>query len=117
MKVNTTMLAVSFGIGALAGFGFYSGNPDSYYQLTFGIGAGLSMFITLGGAFAFYSPYSPHGLLTNLRIVSILFLIVFLVKHIILSFVQIPFAPYVVITGILLLVYVLVRQSIIKALE
>ena len=117
MKTNMTMLAVAGGIGALAGFGFYSGNSYSYYQLVFGIGAGLSMFVTLRGAIAIESAHSAHGLGTNLRLVSILFLIVFLVKHIILSFVQIPFAPYVVITGILILVYLVICNGIKRALE
>ena len=113
MKINIVMLAITFGIAALAAFGFYSGNSGDH-RILFTIGSGLSFFIALGGVFALSS---PHGGIAKIKVTSILFFIALLVEHLIFSFTVIRLAPYVIITGILLLLYVLICYAVIKALK
>jgi hypothetical protein len=114
MKINFIMLIIAFGIAALAAFGFYSGNSGETYRILIAIGSGLSFFIVLGGLLALSS---PHGGTFNIKVTSILFFIAFLIEHLIFSFTVMRLAPYVIITGIMLLVYVLVSYAIIKALK
>jgi hypothetical protein len=43
------------------------------------------------------------------------FFIIFMISHIIFSLVPVVFAPYIIINGILLLVYVIVFYAVAKA--
>ena len=113
MKVNVVMLIITFAIAALGAFGFYAGNSNETYRALITIGAGLSMFITLGGLLAFSS---PHRGTANIKVTSALFFIALLIEHLVFSFTMVRLAPYVIITGILLLLYVLVCYAITRAL-
>lgn len=114
MKINFVMLIIVLAISALAAFGFYSVNSIENYRLLITFGSSISIFITLSGVLAFSS---PHGSSVNIKVVSGVFFIVFLIEQIIFSFININLAPYVIITGILLLVYLIICYGIIKALK
>jgi len=114
MKINVVMLIISFAIAALVAFGFFTGNSSETYCALITIGAGLSFFVTLGGILAVSS---PHGATVNLKVVSVLFFIALLIEHLVFSFASVLLAPYVIITGILLLLYVMISYAIIRALQ
>jgi hypothetical protein len=114
MKINWVLALISLAISGLIAFGFYSGNSNETYQLLITIGSGLSFLITLGGLLALSS---SHGGTVNIKVTSILFFIGLLIEHIIFSFKGINLAPYIIITGILIMVYVLVCYGITRALK
>ena len=114
MKINIVTLIVAFGIAALAAFGFFMGNSGETYRVLITVGSGLTLFATLGGLFALSS---PHGGTVNLKVVSLIFLIVFIIEHLIFSFTSVRLTPYVIITGVLVLLYVLVSYAVFKALS
>ena len=90
-------------------------NENDSYRLLITCGSAISFFITLRGLLALSSRY--QGLTVNMRIISALFFIVLLVVHIVFSFTGISLAPYIIITGILLVLYRLVSYLFIQALS
>lgn len=114
MKINWVLACISLAIAGLIAFGFYSGNSNDSYQLLITIGSGLSFIITLCGLLALSS---PHGGTVNIKVSSVLFFIGLLIEHIIFSFTGVKPAPYIIITGVLILVYVLVCYGITRALK
>jgi hypothetical protein len=115
MKVNPVLLIMAIAISALAAYGFYAGNDEETYRLLIAFGAGLSMAASLGGLLAFSA--EGRGGSLNIKIVSMLFFLALLVEHLIFSFTKIQIAPYIIITGILLLVYVLTAYAIMRVLK
>jgi hypothetical protein len=115
MKVNPILLIIALAIAALAAFGFYSANDGEVYRWLITIGAGLSLFVTLGGFIAFSA--DGGGGTVNIKVTSVLFFIALLIEHIIFSFTGVAMAPYVIITGILLLLFVLISYAITGALK
>jgi hypothetical protein len=113
MKINVVLLLMALGIAALGAFGFFAGNGGEDYRLVLCIGSGISLFVTLGGIFALTV---EHGGTVNIKVVSVLFLIALVVENLIFSFTVIRLAPYVIITGILLLVYALIVYAITRVL-
>ena len=115
MKLNVFLTIISAAIAGLSAFGFFMTNEGDIYRVIITVGAGVSLFVTLGGMFALSSP--NRGSIMNVRIVSGLFFIALLAEHIIFSYIGIRFAPYILITGILVLVYLLICYAIIRALK
>ena len=114
MKINSFMAIISVAIAALIGFGFFMANEGETYRILITIGSGLSLFVTLGGIIALSS---PHGGTGNIRVVSGLFFAVLLVIHGIFSFITIKMAPYIIIVGLLMLIYILICYAITRALK
>jgi hypothetical protein len=117
MKVNLVFLLISLAIAVLAGYGFFSWNSGEALQLLITIGAGLTVFITIGGIIAIKSA-GGRGSIGNIRALSIVFLIIFVVSNVIFSFITlITPTSYIVINGILLIVYMLITYTISRALK
>jgi hypothetical protein len=114
MKINPFLTLIALAIAGLGAFGFFSANADESHRLLITIGAGLSLFITLGGALALSS---PNGGTLNIKVTSILFFIALLIEHLVFNFTAIRLTPYIIITGILLLVYVLVCYAVTRSLK
>jgi hypothetical protein len=114
MKINPILLIIALAIAALGAFGFYAANGNETYRWLITIGSGLSLFITLGGLLAL----SAEGrTVVNIKVTSVLFFIGLLVEHIIFSVTALRLTPYVIITGILLLLFVLISYAVTKALK
>jgi len=114
MKLNGFLTIISAAIAGLIAFGLFIANEGDTYRILITVGGGISLFTTLGGMIALSS---PHGGTMNIRIVSGLFFAVLLVQHIISSFITIRMPPYVIITGLLLLAYMLISYVIMRALK
>jgi len=112
MKPNWIMVIINFAIAALVGYGFYAGNSADANKWLLTVGSGLCVFLTLTGAFGIQS---SGGVVVNGAALSVVFFIIFIISHIIFSLVPVVFAPYIIINGILLLVYVIVFYAITKA--
>lgn len=109
MKINWFLFVVSFFIAALSGYGFYAGSSNLF--LTFG--AGISLFATLAGIL---SVSFGRGS-ANIKALSVLFLIIMLAEHLVFAFVGFRIAPYIVITGIFILLYLVFFYGIAKTLK
>jgi hypothetical protein len=115
MKINSVMLIVSLAISGLIAFGFYSANTGEVYLWVITIGSGLLSSITLSGILAVN--FNVRGGTGNYKIVSALFFIFALAGNIIFNFLNFTLAPYIIVNGILFLLYVLVGYGVIKALR
>ena len=108
MKFNIVTLLIALCLAALGGYTlFYVNTAETDIPLANAIGGGLALFITLTGAIS-VSSRSGKGPTFNIRVISIIFFAVVLVQQIIFCFVPFSITPYIIITGILLLVYVLI---------
>ena len=90
MKVNWIFVLISLGIAALVGYGFHAGTAN--------------LFLTLGGGFVLFA-------------LSAVFFVLFLVEHLIFAFAGFRQAVYIIITGILFLVYALIFYGVAKAVR
>jgi hypothetical protein len=114
MKINWFLFCIALIIAALAAYGFFAANGDEPYRLVITAGAFLSLFTTFAGMIALRINERGGA---NMRIVSALFFIVLLVEHLVFTFVPLFLPPYIIITGILLLLYLLAAYAIAKALQ
>ena len=114
MKVKVIPLLISLGLAALAGYGFYAANGgEDGNTLMFAV-AGVSFFIMLAGGFGI--KYAERGG-SNITILSVLALIVNLVVNVIFTLVQFKTAPYIITSGILILLYLSIVYALAKALN
>jgi hypothetical protein len=117
MKINFIFLLIAFAIAALAGYGFYAANgAETDIPLVNAIGGGIVLFITLGGAIAVRSS-DGGGSTMNISASSWLFFVLLLIEQIVFCFVPFRMPPYIIVTGILLFVYILIAYAIGKALQ
>ena len=117
MRVNFVMLLIALAIAALSAYGFYAWNSGETFQLLITIGAGIQIFITFSGIIAVQSTGGRGGV-GNIRAISIIFLIIAILSNVIFSFISLT-APtsYIIVNGIIFLIYVLVGYGVIKALK
>jgi len=115
MKINGLLIIICAAIAGLMAFGFYAANKEEVYRILLTAGSGFTLFLTLVGTVALSS--QNRGSIVNIRVVSILFFLAFLIVHILFSIFGVSLTPYIVITGILFLLYVLLSYLIIQALK
>jgi hypothetical protein len=115
MKIDPVMLIVSLSISALIAFGFYTANQGEIYLWLITIGSAFLCFITLSGILAV--SFDVKGGSGNYKIVSALFFIITLISNIIFNFLNFTLAPYIIINGILFLLFITIEYAIIKALR
>jgi hypothetical protein len=116
MKINPVLTFITFAISALAGYGFFIWNDAENYQLLLAIGASITIFLYLGGLVAVSS--DRYGTTGNIRALSVVFLVLSIISNIIFSFVTLakPTA-YIIINGILLLIFMLIAYAVSRALK
>lgn len=117
MKVNPVLLLISLAIACLSGYGFFAANAGKDFQLLVTIGAGFLIFTTICGIIALKSA-GGRGIVGNIRALSIVFTVVFIISNSIFSFIKLSSpTAYIITNGILFLVYILIAYSIIRALS
>jgi hypothetical protein len=117
MRINVITLFIALAIATLAGYGFYAANgAESDIPLANALGGGIALFVTLSGAIAVGTKENSGGT-QNIRWISIVFFVVMLVEQIIFTIVPFKLPPYITVTGILTLIYVLIAYVIGKALQ
>ncbi|UTC52766.1 hypothetical protein ABH09_10550 [Treponema sp. OMZ 803] len=109
MKINWILVLISLGISAFAGYGFFSGTGNMLLT----VGSGVFLFATLLGMFGISFGRGS----ANIKIFSGIFLVLALVEHLIFVFSGFRQTAYIVITGILFLLYLLIFYGIVKALK
>ena len=109
MKINWFLLLVSFLIAGLSAYGFWAGTENLF--LAFGSGA--SFFITL---FGIISVSFGRGS-ANIKVLSAVFFLLLLIEHLFFAFAGLKQAAYIIITGILLLIYISLFYGIARSLK
>jgi hypothetical protein len=116
MKINYIFVLIAFAIAALAGYGFYAANgAETDIPIANALGGGIALFLTLGGAIAVRTK-DGGGSTMNIAISSWVFFFLMLIEQLVFCFVPFSMPPYIIVTGILLLVYVLITYAIGKAM-
>jgi len=116
MQINLVTLLIALGIAALSGYGFYAANGAvTDIPLANALGSGIAIFVTLAGGIAVKSK-SGGGSTVNIAVASWVLLIVIVIEQVIFTVVSFNLAPYIVVTGILVLVHVLIIYALSKAL-
>lgn len=107
-------MLISVGIGLLTGYGFYAANSQEYqHRLMFAfLAIEFSVFFMCG----FAIKYAERGN-GNITVLSIVFVILALIANIIFSILPFSPAPFIIINGILLLVYAGIVYGLSKALN
>jgi hypothetical protein len=116
MKINPVMTLIALALAALAAYGFYAANSGEQSQWLITIGSGVMIFINLGGSLAVSG--ETRGLAGNIRVASLVFLVIGLVSQLIFSLVSNPgTAPYIIVNGIIVLLFILTGYSVSRALK
>jgi hypothetical protein len=114
MKVNKVFALISLAIAILAGYGFFSWNEGEPYQMLMTTCSGIMFFLTLGGCIALSTEERGSG--GNIRVLSVVFLVIAIISNIIFSIVSLSRpASYIIVNGIILLVFVLIAYSVYRA--
>ena len=115
MNLNVFRTFICIGIAGLSAFGFFMSNEADAFRILITVGSIVTLFVTLGGLIALSS--SNRGQIVNIRVISGIFFLLFFIEHIIFSLIEIRFTPYIIITGILLLLYFLTCYICIRAIK
>lgn len=108
MKVNIVTLLISLGIAALCSYAFFAINSaETDIPLANAIGGGVALFVTLAGTLS-VSFESGKGPTLNIRVISSIFFVIMLVQQIIFCFIKFNLPSYIIITGLLVLIYLLI---------
>ena len=103
MKCNIFLTVASVLIAALIGYGFYAANSSESFVWLLCSGAGITSVLTLTGT---------GGI--NITALSSIFFVLFLICNLVFAFTAVKVAPYVIINGILLIIYTIGMYGIIK---
>ena len=116
IKLNPPFALIALAMSALAAHGFFKLNSAAPHQLFVAAGGGVSVLLPLLGLFALAS--GSRGTAGNIRALSACFLLVEIVVSTLFCMMsrQTPTA-YIIINGILLLVYILIACAVMRALK
>ena len=112
MKINFVQTIIAIALSLLISYGLYSfHNSENKMLLSAGsfVFLAATLVMTIGTSFEF-----PRTT-TNVKVVSGIFFAVALISNLIFTFIKFSVPRYVIINGILLLVFILIAYSINRA--
>ncbi len=115
MKPNIFLIIVSVLIAALSGYGFYAANSGENFCILLSLGSGLTFAATLIGTLGIGLKERAGNV--NFKIVSVIFFMLFLISNLLFGFIGMKVAPYIIVNGIILLIYAIFEYGIIKTIE
>lgn len=114
MKLNIIPTIISIGISVLIAYGFYNfHNSLNKDVLTYGsfILSLITLICSLGINFE-----TPRTTI-NIKTISIIFFVMFLISNFIFSYFDLSAPIYIIVNGILFMIFALIFNSIYKARE
>ena len=112
MKLNIVLAIIALCISILIAYGFYSfGNDNNKLLLSTGSFIALAVTLIVSISVDFDLPRTN----INIKIVSGIFFLILLISNLIFSFCSFTTPTYIVVNGILLLIYLLITYSIHKS--
>jgi hypothetical protein len=112
MKINFVPTIIAIAVSLLISYGLYSFNSTQNKIL---LSAGSFMFLATALVMTIGISFELPRTTTNVRAVSGLFFTIALIGNLIFTFINFSIPSYVIINGILLLVFLLIAYSINKA--
>lgn len=108
MTVNPIFAIISLGISALIAYGLHENSNQN--QILLAVVSGVFLLSTLGIAIAL--KLKNRDVTWNMRIVATIFFVIALVTNLIFSFLNFSVPSYIIINGILYLIFVLICYGI-----
>lgn len=112
MKIDIIKTLIALGISALLAYGFYSFHHSENIELLVIISF-IEFFIV--SFFVLGLKFELNRTTSNVKVVSSIFFFVFLVKNILFSFFTFPKQLFILISGIIVLILMLIVYSLLKA--
>ena len=112
MKLNFVQTIIAIALSLLIAYGLYSFH-DSENKMLLSLGSFIFLATTL--IIAIGVNFEQSRTTTNIRVVSGIFFVIALISNLIFTFINFSIIGYVMINGILLLIFVLIVYSINKA--
>jgi hypothetical protein len=109
MKINFVQSIIAIAMSLLIAYGLYSFNSSENKIL---LSAGSFVFIATALVMTIGVSYELPRTTTNIRVVSGIFFVIALISNLIFTFINFSVPSYVIINGILLLVFILITHSI-----
>ena len=113
MKFNVFLSVIAVLIAGLIGYGFYAINSGEGFVWLITFGSGICMALSLIGILAVSTKGRAGGI--NIQALSSIFFVVFLISNLVFTFTKIKLAPYIIINGLLLLIYAVSIYGFIKS--
>ena len=116
MKIRLVPTLIMAGISLLIGYGFYAanvhdGNAGCWIMMAI---SAITIFVALAGGFCV--KYGEGGSSVGIATLSVISVIVQLIINLIATFAPFHAAPYIIFSGIVLLVYIGIVYAMSKAL-
>ncbi len=112
MKINFIQTIIAIAVSLIISYGLFSfHNSDNKILLS----AGSFVFLATTLVLAIGTNFQLPRTTTNVRVVSGIFFAVALISNLIFTFINFSVPSYVIIIGILLLVFILIAYAINKA--
>ena len=115
MKCNVFLTIIAILLAVLIGYGFYAANKTETYVLLLTVGSGLLSALTLVGSMGISTIGRTGG--ANIKVLSGIFFILFIISNLVFAFTAIKIAPYIIVNGMLGLIYATIVYKIIKTGE
>lgn len=112
MKINFVPTLVACALSALIAYGLYSYHQGDNKLL---LSAGSFLFLSISMIMAIGVNFDLPRTTTNIRVISSVFFAIAFICNLIFTFINFSIPSYVIINGILLLVYILIAYSINRA--
>lgn len=103
MKLKAFPLALSLALAGLLGYFIYYITKSADYDLLWGVGATICFAITVAPTLGIQYNSARQGL--NLKILSGIFFIIFVISHICFARLGADVAYYIIVNGCLMIVY------------
>ena len=112
MKINFVQTIISIAVSSLIAYGLYS---FRYCENKILLSAGSFAFLASALVMTIGASFELPRTTTNIRVVSGIFFAIALISNLIFTFINFSVPSYIIINGILLLVFILIAYSINKA--
>ena len=112
MKINAVQTIIAIAVSLLIAYGFYHFHNGENKIL---LSAGSFMFLAATLVFSTGISFEYPRTTTNIRVVSGIFFFVAFISSLIFTFISFSVPAYIIINGILLLVFILIVYSISKS--
>ena len=112
MKINFVQTIIAIAVSLLIAYGLYSFH-ESENKILLSVGSFVFLAITLIPTIA--TSFELPRTSTNVRVISGIFFTVALISNLAFTFLNFSVPSYIIINGILLLIFILIAYSINKA--
>ncbi|MCB9427057.1 MAG: hypothetical protein H6584_08555 [Flavobacteriales bacterium] len=112
MKANFVEIIIAIAVSLLIAYGLYSFH-DSENKILLSVGSFVFLAVTL--IFTIGTSFELPRTTTNVRVTSGIFFVIGLISNLIFTFLDFSVPSYILINGILLLVFILIAYLVNKA--